>query len=208
MHGSSGSVLSRSPSGDWYVEIQLRQSSNQGSLWNGEGTESSLSDGYRACEWHVNVRTYILTYVSDENLVDMECADVVLLFKEEEKAQMYLTELIEVIPSFENLVDMECADVVLLFKEEKKAQVYLTELTEVTPSFGLWYRYINVCTFDDSRDPWILGLKSIPLGRTTNKYTPLFIFNFAASSNAYGCRIPLLINRCTQGSLIIANGTN
>ncbi|GAA47297.1 hypothetical protein CLF_100187 [Clonorchis sinensis] len=38
--------------------------------------------------------------IAEESLVDMEHADVVLIFKEEEKVQLFLSELTKVIPSF------------------------------------------------------------------------------------------------------------
>ncbi|GAA47255.1 hypothetical protein CLF_100136 [Clonorchis sinensis] len=52
------------------------------------------------------------------------------------------------------------------------------------------------------------GLKSIPLGLTTDKYASPSSFDFAASNTAYSYRIPQLDNRRKHGSLIIANGTN
>ncbi|KER25655.1 hypothetical protein T265_14173, partial [Opisthorchis viverrini] len=72
----------------------------------------------------------------EESLVDLEYADdIVLVFEEEQKAQVFLDKLTKGIPSFaceENLVDLEYADdIVLMYEEVEKAQVFLDELTKV-----------------------------------------------------------------------------
>ncbi|GAA51735.1 hypothetical protein CLF_106717 [Clonorchis sinensis] len=92
--------------------------------------------------------------------------------------------------------------------------------TSPDPSFSfLMFRYLQFFAMSQTgygsrgtviattyMGPWtapynnILGLQSIPIGPTTDKYTPLFSFNFVALNNAYGCRIPLLNNRCAHGT--------